>query len=207
MSSPDQPISTRSRGRGRPREFDLAKALDGAVRVFRERGYNATSVADLTKATGLVAGSLYKAFKDKRGIFLAAFDRYVDERDAMRHLALRHAGNGRDQLKQLLGLYAAASSGSEGKQGCMVAGSAIELATMDADTARRVRAAYARNERLLIRTIRDGQADGSIRADLDSAAAGRLMLCVLQGMRVVGKTGRSHGDMAALVSLALKMLD
>jgi AcrR family transcriptional regulator len=207
MSSPGPSTTTRSRGRGRPREFDEAKVLDGAVRVFRERGYNATSVADLVKATGLVAGSLYKAFKDKRGIFLAAFDRYVGERDAMRHLALRHSNNGRERLGELLGFYAAASSGSEGKQGCMVAGSAMELTTMDADTARRVRAAYARNERLLVRTIRDGQGDGSIRADLDSAAAARLMLCVLQGMRVVGKTGRSHDDMASLVSLALKILD
>ncbi|MGP1609372.1 MAG: TetR/AcrR family transcriptional regulator, partial [Burkholderiales bacterium] len=177
MTSFKPPFVKEARGRGRPREFDVATALDGAVRIFRERGYNATSVTDLTKATGLVAGSLYKAFKDKRGIFLAAFDRYVEERDAMRHLALRDAGNGREKLKELLGLYAAASSGPEGKRGCLVAGSAIELATLDAGTVRRVRATYARNERLLVRTIRDGQQDGSINADIDSEAAARLMLC------------------------------
>ena len=175
MSS-SRPLSIKeSRGRGRPREFDVARVLDGAVRIFRERGYNATSVADLTRATGLAAGSIYKAFKDKRGLFLAAFDRYVEDRDAMRHLILRDAGNGREKLSGLLGLYAASASGMEGKQGCMVLGSAIELSTMDAGTARRVRATYARNEQRLVRTIREGQEDGSINADVDSETAGRLI--------------------------------
>src|SRR5262245_39754798 len=66
---------TTSRGRGRPREFDLDAALDKSVRVFRERGYHATSIADLTEAMKLASGSVYKAFKDKRAVFLAAFDR------------------------------------------------------------------------------------------------------------------------------------
>src|SRR6516225_2999494 len=61
--------------RGRPREFDIDAALDKSVRVFRERGYHATSIADLTEAMELASGSVYKAFKDKRAVFLAAFDR------------------------------------------------------------------------------------------------------------------------------------
>lgn len=181
--------------------------LDGAVRVFRERGYNATSVADLTKATGLAAGSIYKAFKDKRGVFLAAFDRYVEEGDALRRLAFEKGGSGRDRLGELLGLYAAASSGAEGLRGCLVAGSTAELATMDAGIARHVKAAHARTEQWLARTIRDGQMDGSINAAIDGEAAARLMLCVLQGMRIVGKTGRSRDGMSSLVELALKALD
>lgn len=184
----------------------MTTALDGAVRIFRERGYNATSVADLTKATALAAGSIYKAFKDKRGIFLAAFDRYVEERHAARHLAFQHAGSGRDKLRKLLDLYAVSSSGAEGKRGCLVVGSAIELATLDAAAARHVKAAYARSEQLLVHTIREGQRDGSIPAHVDSEAVARLMLCILQGMRVVGKTGRSRSDMTALVELAMKVV-
>lgn len=203
IPSPD----SHPRGRGRPREFDEATALDGAVRIFRERGYNATSVADLAQAMGLAAGSIYKAFKDKRGVFLAAFERYVGEGDALRHAAFGKGGNGRDKLRELLELYAVSSSGVEGMQGCLVVGSTVELATMDAATARRVKAAHGRTEQLLVRTIRDGQADGSINAAIDSEAVARLMLCILQGMRVIGKTGRSRGDMRSVVELALKTLD
>ncbi|WP_428115063.1 TetR/AcrR family transcriptional regulator, partial [Bradyrhizobium sp.] len=72
----------KSRGPGRPREFDMDKALDRAIGVFRERGFHATSIGDLKDATDLTAGSIYKAFKDKRAVFLAAFDRYTSLRNA-----------------------------------------------------------------------------------------------------------------------------
>ncbi|MFB2604650.1 helix-turn-helix domain-containing protein, partial [Rhizobium phaseoli] len=69
-------LHEKTRSRGRPREFDAEAALDTALRVFSERGYHAASISELTEAMGLAAGSVYKAFGDKRGIFLAAFDRY-----------------------------------------------------------------------------------------------------------------------------------
>ena len=52
-------------------------ALDRALRVFRERGYHATSIGDLTAAMRLATGSVYKAFRDKHAVFLAAFERYT----------------------------------------------------------------------------------------------------------------------------------
>jgi AcrR family transcriptional regulator len=180
--------------------------LDGAVRIFRERGYNATSIADLSKATGLSAGSIYKAFKDKRGLFLAAFDQYVGQGDALRRLASRNGVHGRDRIRELLVRYAESSSGAEGVQGCLVAGSTTELATMDAAAARGVKAAHVRTEQWLVQVVREGQMDGSIGAAIDGEAAARLLLCILQGMRIVGKTGRSRDEMDALVELALKVL-
>ncbi|MGG2478048.1 TetR/AcrR family transcriptional regulator, partial [Rhizobium sp. BR5] len=68
--------SPEQRHRGRPREFDIERALDGAIRVFSRRGYHATSVGDLTDAMELAQGSLYKAFKDKKAIFIATMERY-----------------------------------------------------------------------------------------------------------------------------------
>src|SRR6202012_4020630 len=66
-----------ARPRGRPREFDMDKALDQAIRVFSEHGYHATSIGDLIDAMGLASGSIYKAFRDKRAVFLAALDRHI----------------------------------------------------------------------------------------------------------------------------------
>lgn len=59
---------------------------------------------------------------------------------------------------------------------------------------------------MLNELIRQGQADGSISSALDSQAAERLILCVPQGMRVIGKTGRSKQDMQAMANAALKLL-
>jgi TetR/AcrR family transcriptional regulator, transcriptional repressor for nem operon len=72
----------------------MDEALDKAVRVFCERGYHATSVADLTTAMELALGSLYKAFKDKRAVFLAAFDRYKAVRDVQLRAAIDMGRNG-----------------------------------------------------------------------------------------------------------------
>src|SRR5580658_10217302 len=62
---------------GRPREFDLDAAVLDAIEVFRARGYHGASVQDLTDGTGIARGSLYKAFHDKRTLFLAALDHYT----------------------------------------------------------------------------------------------------------------------------------
>ena len=60
----------------RPREFDEAIALDGAIEIFWRRGYAGTKLPDLLAAMGLSRGSFYAGFKDKHRAFLAAFERY-----------------------------------------------------------------------------------------------------------------------------------
>ena len=199
--------STASRGRGRPREFDMDAALDKAVRVFCERGYHATSIADLTEAMELASGSVYKAFKDKRALFLAAFDRYRVARGEKLQRIITTAKPGRDRIRDALTFYAESSHGEEGKRGCLVVGSAAELATFDVEVAQRVTAAIHKSETLMIDLIRQGQADGSIPSAIDSETTARLMLCLLQGMRVVGKTGRGRKEMAAVADAAMKLLE
>jgi hypothetical protein len=65
----------------------------------------------------------------------------------------------------------------------------------------------ANQERRLVGFIREGQEDGSVSSLVDAAVIARLLLCVVQGMRVLGKTGRSREEMASLVDSALKLLD
>ncbi|HTF68075.1 MAG TPA: TetR/AcrR family transcriptional regulator [Edaphobacter sp.] len=182
-------------------------ALDNAVSVFRERGYHATSIADLTAAMDLASGSVYKAFKDKRAIFVAAFDR----EGAIRKEKLRRITNtakpGRDRIRDALNFYVESSHGSEGRRGCLVVASAAELATFDTEVAERVTAAINKSETLMVDLIRQGQADGSIPAAIDSKVTARLMLCLLQGMRVVGKTGRSRAEMTAVADAAMKLFN
>jgi TetR/AcrR family transcriptional repressor of nem operon len=198
--------SVRLRERGRPREFDMDTALDRAARVFRERGYHASSIADLTAAMGLASGSVYKAFKDKRGIFLAAFEH---ERRRDRHqldAVLDAATSGRERVRVTLAFYAGLSSGAEGRRGCMVVGGATELSTLESSLAQHVVAVLRAKERLIADLICQGQADGSISSAVDSAATARLMLCLLHGMRVAGKTGRSRKEMMEVIDTAMNLL-
>lgn len=199
--------SSAGRAPGRPREFDMDSVLDKAIGVFSRVGYSATSITDLNQALGLTSGSIYKAFGDKRGLLLAALDRYVERRmqrlDA--HLAL--AKTGRERVAAVLSAYAEVSHGEAGRAGCLVVGSVIEFASADPLLRDRLTKILATHEVRLIRFIREGQADGSIVQHVDPEGTARLLLCVVQGMRVLGKTGRKQADMATVCDNALRLLD
>ena len=194
------------RAPGRPREFDLDAALDGAVQVFREHGYHAASLAELCAAMRLASGSIYKAFRDKRAVFLAAFDRYTARRTARVQQAIEAEASGRDKLRAMLNCYVEASLGDEGRRGCLVVASAAELSTYDPVMTKVVEAALQRVEGRLRDLIRLGQADGSISKSVDAEIAACALLCFLQGLRVVGKVGRSGAEMSSAADQAMRLL-
>lgn len=195
-----------ARGPGRPREFEMSAVVDGAIRIFRERGYHATSVGDLSAATGLTAGSLYKAFGDKRGVFIAAFDRYVEMRHATIQAGLGAESTGRDRIRAVLQVYADVSFGTEGRQGCLVLSCAMTLASFDEEVAKKIAASMRRTEDLLRRLVREGQKDGSIAQDVKADASARALLAMLQGFRAIGKFGQSRDAMRAVVDETLRLL-
>jgi TetR/AcrR family transcriptional regulator, transcriptional repressor for nem operon len=196
-----------ARSPGRPRRFDMETALDKAIVAFSERGYHAASIAELTAAMELTPGSVYKAFGDKKGVFLAAFDRYKAVRNALRDEAVGNGANGRDKLRRLLEFYADASCGEEGLRGCLVVGTATELAIADDDAAERVRRSMAAMEAHAFGVIQEGLEDGSIAPTIDGRATARLMVSILHGMRLVGKTGRSREEMTSMVEAAMCLFD
>lgn len=192
--------------RGRPREFDVDSALDLAMLVFREKGFHAASISDLAQGMQLTAGSIYKAFQDKRTLFLRVFERYLAQRRALLEQRLATFSSGREKLAELLRFYQQFSQGIEGLRGCLVAGSASEMRVLDDQLAMRVQQAMAHNQQWLLVCVVAGQRDGSINAQLDASVVAHLMHCLLLGMRIAGKGGQRCND-DQQVSLALKILD
>jgi AcrR family transcriptional regulator len=184
----------------------MDKALDQAIRVFCEQGYSATSIGDLIDAMGLASGSIYKAFRDKRAVFLAALDRHIVLRKEQIAAAARSSKPARERLRDVLVFFVESSKGVEGRRGCMVVGSAVELAIVDREVAARVNASLGKNETFLADLIREGQVDGSISAAINPEDMARVMVCLTQGLRVVGKSGRAPQDTAAAVDIAMKLL-
>jgi TetR/AcrR family transcriptional repressor of nem operon len=184
----------------------MDEALDKAIPVFREQGFNATSIGDLTDAMELASGSIYKAFKDKRAVFLAAFDRYTALRSQQLRRVADTSKSAHEKLRDVLAFYVESSKGVEGRRGCLVVGSAVELATDDPEVAARVTGSLAKNEAFLTDLIRQGQSDASVPAGIDAKTTARVLVCLTQGMRVVGKAGRPPPDTSAIVDIAMKLL-
>ncbi|TPP09512.1 TetR/AcrR family transcriptional regulator [Rhizobium glycinendophyticum] len=201
----DTAVSARTAGR--PREFEINTALDAAITVFTERGYHGTSITDLKAAMGLTAGSIYKAFKDKKAIFLAAFDRYKQVRAALLAEKLADASSGRDQVRTILHFYAEAACGETGRRGCLAIGAAVELALFDADVAERVARGHAVTLAQIEGFLETGRADGSVSTAIDIPTTALAVFSFLQGIRIAGKSGQDPGRTRAAADAVLTLLD
>jgi AcrR family transcriptional regulator len=180
--------------------------LDRAIAAFSKHGYHGTSIDILKSSTELTAGSLYKAFRDKRQIFAAAFARYIEEGDVSLSKRLAAAANGRERIAETIRFYIDCASGEKGRQGCLVLASLVESFAFDESLRETLVDALGRRRAALIALLREGQNDGSIRSDLPIESCADLLLNLLQGLRAVGKL-QDPTESNTLVELALKSID
>lgn len=197
---------TNHSGLGRPREFELDVAARDAMNVFWDRGYEGASLPDLIEGTGLSRGSLYKAFGDKKGLLLAALDLYMDKGLQATADLLSRQGSAREAIRASLMRLADLSSGDAGRRGCLIVAMATEVGTHDPDIAERTGRMFRRLQQLYAQAIARGQASGEI-APRDPQVLAHFLVCQLQGMRVLGKTGVPEAEMVAIVDTAMGLLD
>lgn len=178
---------------GRPRTFDREEALLRLRDEFWKRGYAATSIDDLMKATGLGKGSLYLAFGDKHQLFLEVLDGYV----ARGLDGVRNALSGEAPAIERLRAFFRASPKAGGR-GCLLMRSTTELASSDPDVEERARRNYRAMEAAIADVVRDAIAEGDLAKDTDPSRLGRLLLAVGQGMVFLAKTGLTDEELDAI---------
>ena len=174
--------------RGRPRGFDTEAAVERAMGVFWSRGYHATALPDLLRATKLSRGSLYAAFGGKHALFLRALDRYVADALARIDVELgpRHAPV--DSLRIFLAGYVNRTSGASGRRGCLLVATAMELAGHDSEVGRRVGSFFKVMEAKVADALSRAKVAGKLADGVEPSSAARILVCFVEGLRVVGKT-------------------
>ncbi|MFI6321837.1 TetR/AcrR family transcriptional regulator [Nonomuraea sp. NPDC050556] len=172
----------------RTKEFDPDTALQAALELFQARGYEATSMADLVEHLGVAKASMYATFGSKHDLYLKALQRYLDARpDPLAMLS--QPGPALPAVRALVRLYAEEAANDVEQLGCFVVNTAIELAPHDRAAARAVQQAWDRLETAIISALVRAAAQGELPAGRDPYALGRLLLTVLQGIRVLAKGG------------------
>ncbi|WP_028478979.1 TetR/AcrR family transcriptional regulator [Nocardia sp. CNY236] len=171
----------------RTKEFDPDTALRAALSTFWERGYEATSIADLVERLGIGRASIYATFGGKRELYFAALDRYAELVDPDLAASLSRPGPVLPAVQALVARYASEAAGPEGRRGCFVVNTAVELAPHDAVAARRVQASWDFLETALTAALLRAQAQRELRDSADPKALARCLLVFLQGLRVSGK--------------------
>jgi len=183
----------------RPRKFVEAEVVEASRDLFWDQGYAATSIDDLSAATGLGRGSFYKAFGDKHSMFLRSLELYCTEAIDGIRAELRNPD--RSAYERLVGHVrntAAGVASDTDRRGCLLAKSAAELSSTDPVVAKQVKRTLDGWLRELTATISAAQADGDLPSGTDAKAAASLLLAVLRGMEAL----RTGGASAATIKLA-----
>lgn len=190
--------------RGRPRVFDRDKALRKAVDLFWERGYEGTSLKDLTEAMGIASASIYACFGSKEALFREAMDLYGRMEGQPPRTALREQPTAREAIHAMLRAAADAITIPGAPRGCMLIlaapTGAVENHAVREFLAGIRRGMLAENRERLARGVADG--DLAVPdATLDAIA--RYYTTVVQGLSVQARDGASRADLEAVITCAM----
>jgi AcrR family transcriptional regulator len=198
------PAAQEPRRRGRPRAFDRDVALATAMKLFWMKGYEATSIADLTEALGIGVKSLYAAFGSKDELYAEALRSYSETYEHLVFGGFREAGTAREAALAYLLDSAAAMTGSDCNlpHGCMAT-----LGTIGSDGHGELEA--------LMKTTRGGTFDvlaarleravieGDLAKSVDVAKLARFLQTVQSGMAIRARDGADRAELQAVAQLAM----
>ncbi|MEN3334372.1 MAG: hypothetical protein V7641_3737 [Blastocatellia bacterium] len=188
---------------GRPRAFDVDEALDRALQVFWRKGYQGTSLSDLTRAMGINRPSLYAAFGDKQSLFRKVLDRYADGPAAYVREALNKP-TARAVVERLLGGAIDLLSDPRTPQGCLTVqgalscGEAIDAVRQELNTRR------AAGEAAIRERFERAKAEGDLPKDANPGDLARYVATVMHGLSVQAAGGASRAELRRIARTALR---
>ncbi|HZS46102.1 MAG TPA: TetR/AcrR family transcriptional regulator [Blastocatellia bacterium] len=188
---------------GRPRTFDIDKALDRALMVFWRKGYEGTSLADLTNAMGINRPSLYAAFGNKEDLFRRVLDYY-----SQRHMAF--IGDALNQptawsvADHLLNGAADMLSDPGTPPGCLMVQGALSCGD-NADCIRReMITRRAVGEAAIRERLERARSEGDLPANAYPADLALYLMTVIHGMSVQAASGATHDELRRIVKAAMR---
>jgi AcrR family transcriptional regulator len=189
--------------RGRPRTFAVDEALDRALHVFWEKGYEGASLSDLTRAMGINRPSLYAAFGDKESLFRKVLDRYAEGPAAYFRDALEEP-TARAVVERLLRESAELQTSRRNPPGCLAVQGALVCGDAAASVRQQLEAHRATGEARLRRRLQQAKASGDLPADADPAELARYVVTIIQGMAVLAAGGASRRALRGVVETAMR---
>lgn len=188
--------------RGRPREFNESEALDAAMKVFWRKGFEGSSLNDLTTAMAITRPSLYATFGNKESLFFQALDHYQHVHMASGRKALE-APTAFTFVKELLASAVAAQLSPHRPRGCL----SVINSMQGSDHSQIVRAEVLRRSaevhKLIVMRLERAKIDGDLPESQDSEGLARLLASVLQSIATLGAASASADELNALADTTL----
>ncbi|WP_347291590.1 TetR/AcrR family transcriptional regulator [Kluyvera georgiana] len=198
--------SCAKKGRGRPKVFDREAALDKAMTLFWQYGYEATSLSDLVEATGAKAPTLYAEFVNKEGLFRAVLDHYIS-RFASKNEACLFCDDQTllEALRHYFTAVATCFTSKDTPAGCFMINTSAALAASSKEIAKTIKSRHAVQEQTLYKFLQLRQARGEIPAEKNVAELAQFLSCILQGMSISAREGASFETLMQITETTLRL--
>ncbi len=193
-----------ARARGRPPAFDRAEALDRAMQLFWEQGFEGASFDQLTGAMAISPSSFYNSFGSKEQLYIEATDAYMRASGDWYANSLFGAVNAREAFENLLEATARQFTGKGHPSGCMVSLAGTHLPPEFASVRQTMAAHRADSEELMKRRLRKGVEDGDLSSDVDVDAMAAFYNSVTRGMAVQARDGASLDKLLSIAHVAMQ---
>ena len=188
----------------RPRSFNPDEALDLARDVFWQKGFQGTSLDDITAATGLAKPSLYAAFGDKNALFLKVLDRYHQRIVANAERMLNEGASAREAIERWLTSFVPFCSGARGIRGCLSVNTTADGVSDQKQVRERVEGFNRKLEQLLRNRLRADRAQFSATFDPDATA--HTIMAIYLGLMVMAKDAPAAARVRATLNQAINLL-
>lgn len=198
--------SCAKKGRGRPKVFDREAALDKAMTLFWQYGYEATSLSDLVEATGAKAPTLYAEFVNKEGLFRAVLDHYIS-RFASKNEACLFCDDQTllEALRHYFTAVVTCFTSKDTPAGCFMINTSAALAASSKEIAKTIKSRHAVQEQTLCQFLQLRQARGEIPAEKNVAELAQFLSCILQGMSISAREGASFETLMQITETTLRL--
>lgn len=169
------------------KSFDEQNAIENAMHVFWEKGYEATSIANLIESTGINRGSLYNAFGGKRQLFTQSLLKYDNETRRAFLAQLEALDNPKLAFKTLFDALVQQSENDAQPKGCFLVNTSVEIAFHDQETKDIVTQGFIEFEAFFRRGIEVAQTRGYMPTTLNASVTAKLLFSLVVAIRVLGR--------------------
>jgi AcrR family transcriptional regulator len=200
-------ISTESkipRPKGRPVEFDAGAALDAAILVFQEKGYDGASLEDLVASMGINRSSIYQAFGDKRGLFLRAFARYREMSAPV--AAFESSGSLWTSLEQFLTIVANNATRPGRPHGCLITAAVLTAAGTDPEIRSLLRETCNAADAAIAARVQLAIDRGELPVRTSPSAIAGIVTSLMYALSIRAKGGSSRPELHQFIKQSLEAL-
>ena len=202
MDETSEPIAAKM---GRPRCFCEDLVLDRAMRVFWEKGFEGTSLTDLTEAMGINRPSLYAAFGDKQALFLRVMEHYAEGPASYLEQGLQQP-TAREVVEALLRGAVKMLGDPKNPRGCMSVQGALASGADAEPVKLALKQGRIRGEAAIRERFRRARAEGDLPKAIDPGDLARYLAVVLNGLGVQAANGASKVEMTRIAEMTLQTL-